>query len=96
MPSLEVIFVWKGAHHKYVHMYAYIHYICEKLFSKTQSTNLAVALQTYLFLEWCLFRFGKELFIYLNLLPLYIYVVYTYIVKIKKIKSILNPTSEPR
>ena len=37
-------------------------YIFEDLFSKIQSMNLALALQTQ-FLEWRLPRFGKELFI---------------------------------
>ena len=45
-------------------MYIYTHvYIVEKLFTKTQSLNLALALQAH-FLEWRLTRFGKELFIY--------------------------------
>ena len=37
-------------------------YISEKLFTKTLSLNLSLAWQGY-FLEWCLTRFGKELFI---------------------------------
>ena len=61
MPSSEIMFC-KRALHKYVHVYAYIH-ICKKLFAKTQSLNLALALQAHFFLEWRLTRFGKELFI---------------------------------
>ena len=48
---------WKMALHKYAYIYA-----CEKLFTKTQSLNLALALQAH-FLEWGLTRFGKEIFI---------------------------------
>ena len=44
----------------YIYMYIYK---CEKLFTKTHSLNMALALQAH-FLEWCLVRFGKELFIY--------------------------------
>ena len=50
---------WKSTLDNYVHKY-----ICEKLFTKTQSLNLALALQAH-FLEWRLTRFGKELFIWL-------------------------------
>ena len=46
---------WKRALHKYIHIYK-----CEKLFTKTQSLNLALVLQAR-FLEWRLTRFGKEL-----------------------------------
>ena len=60
MPSSEVMF-WKRALHKYVHVYTYI-YILEKLFTKTQSLNSALTLQTH-FREWRFTRFGKELFI---------------------------------
>ena len=43
-------------------MYTYMHlYICEKLFPKAQSLNLALPLQAH-FLEWRLRRFRKELF----------------------------------
>ena len=42
-----------------IHIYIYIH---EKLFTKAQSLNWAVALQAH-FREWLLMRFGKELFI---------------------------------
>ena len=37
-------------------------YICEKFLTKTQYLNLALASQAH-FVEWCLRRFGKELFI---------------------------------
>ena len=38
-------------------------YICEKLFTKTPSFNLALALALEAhFLEWRLMHFGKELF----------------------------------
>ena len=51
MPSLEIV-IWKRALHIY---------ICEKLFTKTESLNFALALQAH-FLEWRLTHFGKELF----------------------------------
>ena len=59
MPSSEIKF-WKRPLHKYKHIGAYIH-ICEKLFIKTQSLNLALnlALQVH-FLEWRLTRSGKR------------------------------------
>ena len=47
MPSSEILF-WKSALRKYVHIYAYRH-ICEKLFFKTQSMNLALALEAHFF-----------------------------------------------
>ena len=59
MPSSEIIF-WKRALNKHVHIYTHI-YICEKLLSKTQSMNLALALQAH-DLEWRLAHFAKELF----------------------------------
>ena len=55
IPSLEIMF-WKGGLYKCVHIYA--HYQI-KLSTKTQSLNVALALQAH-FLEWHL---GKELFI---------------------------------
>ena len=54
MPTSQIMFC-KSAIQKYVHIYA-----CEKLFNKTQSLKLALALRTH-FLEWRLTRFGKEL-----------------------------------
>ena len=59
MSSSEIMF-WKRALHNYVHIY--IKNICEKVFSKTLSLNLTLALQAH-FGEWRLMRFGKELFI---------------------------------
>ena len=59
MPSFEIIF-WKRVLRKYVHTYMYI---CEKLFSKTQSITLELALRAHFFLELRLSHFGKELFI---------------------------------
>ena len=48
----------------FINMYNYTHInICEKLFTKTPSLNLTLALQAH-FLELRLTRFGKELFIY--------------------------------
>ena len=61
MTSFEIMF-WKRALHKYIHIYAYIH-TCEKLFTRVQPLNLALALQAQ-FLEWRLTRFGEELFTY--------------------------------
>ena len=67
MPSLEIMFLEKALH-KY---YTYTHtYICEKLFMKTQSLNLPLALQAH-FLEWRLTRFEKEIF---KFTPLQVYV----------------------
>ena len=48
MPSSEIVF-WKSALHKYVHI-THID-ISEKLFTKIQSFNSALALQAH-FLEW--------------------------------------------
>ena len=50
----------------FINMYIYIYmsiYTCEKLFTKNQSLNLALALQAH-FLEWRLAPFEKELFIW--------------------------------
>ena len=68
MPSSEIMF-WKRALFKYVHIYVCIHIymVCEKLFAKLQSLNLALALQAHL-LEWRLTRFGKQLFIYMYII----------------------------
>ena len=43
--SSEIMF-WGRALHKYVNMHVYI---CEMLFSKTQSTNLALTFETHFF-----------------------------------------------
>ena len=59
MPSLEIMF-WKVALHKYLHIYTHI-YMCEHVFTKTQSLNLALALQAH-FREWCLILFWKRVF----------------------------------
>ena len=59
MPSSEIT-LWMRALHKYVHIYTYM-YTYDMRFTQTQSLNLALALQAH-FLEWCLTRFGKELF----------------------------------
>ena len=45
MPSSEIMF-WEKALHEYENKYTYI-YMCEKLFTKTQSMNLALALQAH-------------------------------------------------
>ena len=46
MLSSEIMH-WKRALHEYVHIYTYI-FKCEKFFSKTQSMNLALAMQVHL------------------------------------------------
>ena len=49
MPSSKIMF-WKRALNKNVHTYIMINahiFICEKLFSKTQSMNLALTLQAH-------------------------------------------------
>ena len=51
----------KRSLHKYVHIYTYV----KSSLPKTQSLNLALALQAH-FLGWRLTRFGKELFIYVG------------------------------
>ena len=53
MPSLEIMFL-KSAFQIYVHMYTYIVYTHEKVFSKTQSICLELALQQMqtLFCVW--------------------------------------------
>ena len=64
MPSSEVMF-WrekKPTLHKYVHIYTHT-FMYEKLFTKTQSLNLALALQAH-FLKWRLPHLGKEFFTY--------------------------------
>ena len=58
MPSSEIM-ILKRALHKYVHIY-----ICEKLFAKTHSLNLTLALQAHCF-GMALNAFWKELFIYI-------------------------------
>ena len=61
-------------------IYAYI-YPCEKRFTKAHSLKLKLALQAHL-LEWCLPRFGKEVFIYVYVYwhgYIYTYGSYTYI-----------------
>ena len=62
MSRSEIMF-WKRAFHSNLHIYAHIH-IFEKLFTKLQYLNLALALQAH-FLEWRLTHFGKELFKYI-------------------------------
>ena len=58
MPNLEL------GKELFINMYICTRtYTCEKLFSKTQSLNLVLALQAN-FPEWRLARFGKELFIF--------------------------------
>ena len=47
--------------------------ICGKLFTKTQTLNLVLALQAH-FLEWSFMRFGKELFIYICICRYHIYI----------------------
>ena len=49
----------------FINMYMYTHiHICEKLFSRALSMNFVLVSQAqFLFLEWHLSRFGKELYI---------------------------------
>ena len=58
-------------------------YICDKLFTKTQPFNLALAFHAH-FLEWCLIPFGKELSNYTCTFPmvsLYTYIYYQHLTK---------------
>ena len=65
LPSSEVMFKKRASHN----MYTYV-FICEKIFSKTQSMNLPLALQAQ-FLKWRLSHFGRGLFIYRCLIYLH-------------------------
>ena len=67
MASSWIVF-WKRAFHIYVHMHVYV-FIFEALSCKPWSLNLALVLQTPFF-DWRLLRFGKELFICQNTLPI--------------------------
>ena len=60
----EIMF-WKRALHKYAYIYIYIYvhaFICERLFSKTQSMNLALTWKAFFWNG--LLHLRKELFIY--------------------------------
>ena len=62
MPISKIMFLKRALHNYVLHMHIYIF---GKLFTKTQPMNLALTLQAH-FLEWHLMRFGKELFIYIE------------------------------
>ena len=75
MPSLEIM-ISNITLPRYIYIYIYMRFtsyicahihICKRLFSKTQSMNLALVLQADYF-EWRLSSFGKELFIMTYLL----------------------------
>ena len=62
MSSSDIVF-WGRALQKYLNILVYTHNLYKELFSKTQSTNLGLTIETHL-LEWRLPRFGKEHFKY--------------------------------